>query len=96
MAVYVDPLIPAVKSRVWRWSHSAHLFADTLEELHAAAARIGLKKAFFQDREYFPHYDLTANKRARAIGLGVIPLSSELAIAKWRDFFVMIKNRSIK
>lgn len=46
------------------------MYADTLAELHAAAAYIGLKREWFQD-EKLQHYDLTANKRKAAVAAGV-------------------------
>jgi Protein of unknown function (DUF4031) len=48
------------------------MYADTLEELHAMARQIGLKPAWFQDRINFPHYDLTASKRASAVQRGAM------------------------
>lgn len=62
------------------WSHarhrcfmqgSAHLTADTLEELHAFARRIGLKRAWFQDKRV-PHYDLSPGKRELALKHGAV------------------------
>lgn len=48
---------------------SAHLTADTLEELHAMARRIGLRQAWFQ-AGLVPHYDLTPARRQAAIEAG--------------------------
>lgn len=50
---------------------SCHLTADTLEELHAFAARLGMKREWFQPKST-PHYDLTASKRERALELGAV------------------------
>lgn len=50
-----------------RW---CHLWADTVEELHALAARIGLRRSWFQSHTRLPHYDLTPSKRALAIAAG--------------------------
>lgn len=90
MTVYVDDaLIPA---RVGRWdSRWSHLIADTREELHAFAAKLGLNRRWFQDpcrpgkalvaepgsraAENW-HYDLTESKRRQAIALGAQPLTS--------------------
>jgi hypothetical protein len=49
---------------------SCHMAADTLEELHAFAYRMGLKRKWFQDKS-IPHYDLTEKMRNRAIQMGV-------------------------
>lgn len=43
-----------------------HLFADTVEELHAFAEQLDLRRQWFQDRRY-PHYDLTTHKRTWAL-----------------------------
>lgn len=68
MSVYVDQL----PGSGWgKWNGGGHLLASSLEELHAMARELGLKRAWFQDRRY-PHYDLTASKRALAIQAGAI------------------------
>ena len=87
MAVYVDDIgIPATVGRFTsRWSH---LIADTQEELHEFAKRLGLQRSWFQDpgatgspaepgsRELeFWHYDVTEGKRLRAIQLGAVAIS---------------------
>lgn len=72
MSVYVDPLI----DYGWRLGPSCHLTADTLEELHAAADAIGVRRAWFQiGQSSLPHYDLVAHKRMLAIKNGAIELT---------------------
>lgn len=73
MTVYVDEL------KLWlprqpRPFHlgSCHLTADTLEELHAFARRIGLRSGWFQGRRAVPHYDLTPARRQRALAAGAV------------------------
>jgi len=68
--VYVDTLSPCLRNKNWRYNKSCHLFADTVTELNIFAQSIGLKLSWFQGHTYFPHYDLTANKRTRAIRNG--------------------------
>lgn len=46
--------------------------ADTLDELHALADAIGLRRAWFQKRARVPHYDLTPSKRELALRAGAI------------------------
>lgn len=48
-----------------------HLVSDTsVEELHIFAARIGMKRAWFQDHR-FPHYDVLSKwRRLKAMSLG--------------------------
>ena len=74
--IFVDPLkrcrpVDEAGGR-WRWQHYCHLFSDTsIEELHEfAAARLKLKRAYFQDLPGFPSYHLTPQKRALALGNG--------------------------
>ena len=67
MAVYVD------NERIkWRGKLWCHLVADTLEELHTFAARIGLRRSWFQDHASFPHYDVTTDVRERALLAGAV------------------------
>jgi len=75
MAVYVDDsYIP------WRRGKWCHLTADTTDELHEFAARIGLRREWFQpgSRPELDHYDVTMERRARAVALGAIEET-------WRD-----------
>jgi hypothetical protein len=67
VAVYVDREEIHWKGRVW-----CHLVADSLDELHSFAARLGLKKGWFQSESFYPHYDVTLTMRARAIRLGAL------------------------
>lgn len=73
MTVYVDH---AFAFGDWgRWTGGGHLQADTAAELHEFAARLGLRREWFQSRPGRPendHYDLTARGRDLAIGLGAI------------------------
>lgn len=71
MTVYVDEF------KLWvpdppRPFHegSAHLSADSIDELHMFASRIGLKREWFQNHRILPHYDLTKRKYAKALGAG--------------------------
>ena len=73
MAVYVDDaLIPAEERNgpIRHNSRWSHLMADTLEELHAFARRLGMRPEWFQDHPRHPHYDLTEGKRHRALQFG--------------------------
>lgn len=70
MTVYVDDAVT-----LWRGQRWAHLMADTLEELHAFAARLGMPRRAFQDKTSGAHYDVTAELREHAIALGAMPIS---------------------
>lgn len=63
MSVYVDEI------RTYRTGRWCHMTADTEPELHVMAARIGLKRAWFQDTS-IPHYDLRPSKRELAVQHG--------------------------
>ena len=75
MSVYVDEMIPCVKSAKWHYDQSCHLVADSVEELHYFAGRMMLKPAWFQDKPELPHYDLTTGMRKYAISLGAIEIN---------------------
>ena len=68
--IYVDELMNCSPNKNWRWPGACHLFADTQEELHGFAERLGLKRSWFQPKKELPHYDLTPNKRKQALLLG--------------------------
>ena len=76
MTVYVDELRFTPRSKRWRYEQSCHLMAGTLEELHAFAAKLGLRRGWFQASYRWPHYDLTANKRAEAVRAGAVEMRS--------------------
>jgi Protein of unknown function (DUF4031) len=79
VTVYVDDWRqPARVGRIEaRWSH---LTAGTKEELHAFAARLGLKRKWFQDKPNGAwHYGVTESRRRQAVRLGA-------AEAPWREF----------
>lgn len=82
MAVYVDDMLRSARvGRIQsRWSH---LVADTTEELHAFAARLGMRPSWVQ----YPgtpkeHYDLTEPKRRQAVALGAEEITYPHGIAE--------------
>lgn len=86
MSVYVDPLMACVRSNVWPYDQACHLFADTEAELHAFAARLGLKRAWFQSgtrngKNCLDHYDLTRNMREKALNFGAVQVGHERTMA---------------
>ncbi len=77
MTVYVDPILKwPTKIRCFK-PGSCHMMADDLDELHAFARRLGLKRAWFQPHPRWPHYDLTVGRRARAVVLGAQEVGRE-------------------
>ena len=83
MPVYVDPL------QNWGWkirgrrTPSCHMFTSSgdLEELHAVAEKIGLKREWLHNNPDHPHYDLTPARRAAALAEGVKEVCFKEAIA---------------
>ncbi|MDU7557682.1 MULTISPECIES: DUF4031 domain-containing protein [unclassified Pseudomonas] len=74
MAVYVDS-----EDILWRGKLWCHLAADTLDELHSFASRLGLRKSWFQSKGY-PHYDVTVSMRERALIMGAIDADRETIV----------------
>jgi hypothetical protein len=70
MTVYVDDAVTW-----WRGQRWAHLMADTLEELHAMAAQLGMPRRAFQDKPSGAHYDVTIELREQALQLGATAIS---------------------
>lgn len=71
MAVYVDDVfIP------YGFMKMCHMMADTVDELHGMADRIGVERRHFQDGRH-PHYDVCMAKRKLALGFGAIPTTSK-------------------
>jgi hypothetical protein len=72
MAVYVDDLFEYPGKGRW-----CHMVSTDLEELHAMAARIGLRREWFQNHPRHPHYDLRPFSRSLAVMHGAVEVSSE-------------------
>jgi len=87
VTVYVDHAqVPArVGRHDARWSH---LTADTEDELHAFAARLGLRRSYFQPGKALGgrpsvawHYDVTEPKRLQALRMG----TQEIELDQWHE-----------
>ena len=100
MAVYVDDsAIPATvpNGPVRHTSRWSHLFADSQDELHEFAARLGLRRSYFQEGKPrgdgtpspFWHYDVTSGKRQQALALGAVPVA-------WRDSPRIMRERDAR
>lgn len=71
MTVYVDKF----PDTGWgKWNGGGHILTTDLDELHALAEKIGLKREWFQDKT-FPHYDVQRRKRELAIQNGAVEIS---------------------
>lgn len=78
MTVYVDdmfkyPMGEFRRTPTSRLMKMSHLIADTEEELHAFAAKLGLKREWWQG----DHYDIAKGVRAEAVKLGAIEITLE-------------------
>lgn len=69
--VYVDDANVAKYGRGW-----FHLTADSLDELHAFAARAGIPGRAYHRGARHPHYDITAAQRLNALRGGAHPVSA--------------------
>lgn len=82
-AIFVDSLLPCRKSQHWRFDEISHLTCGPGMEslLHAfAIGALGLRRDWFQPREYLGHYDLSPAKHQAAIAAGAHLLASREAL----------------
>ncbi len=64
-----------------------HMIADSDEELHAMADKLGISRSYFQkEGTYKRHYDITTSKRVLAIKAGAISI-------RMSDLGYLIRNR---
>lgn len=85
MTVYVDDMnAPYGRMKM------VHMLADSDEELHAMADRIGVNRKWWQspDKTSGSHYDIALSKKALAIQFGAIGIT-------WRQAGAMNTRRKI-
>ncbi len=70
MPVFVDDMYRYPMGRFGRLKMS-HMIADTEEELHQMADKIGVSRRWYQG----DHYDVGMTKRAKAIRYGAVEIS---------------------
>lgn len=80
MSVYVDTARNRFGTMIM-----CHMWADTAEELHAMAAAIGMRRAWYQAPDAprpasFPHYDVCLSRRSQAIRLGAVEVCRAEAV----------------
>jgi hypothetical protein len=76
MTVYVDELRTHAQSPACLLGVSCHLTADSPEELHAFARRLGLERWWCHEHRGRPHYDVSEKRRARALQLGAVEITA--------------------
>lgn len=81
MSVYVDASIYGFGRMIM-----CHMIADTPEELHAMADRIGVARRWFQapPKASFWHYDIAKSKRTLAVKYGAIECDRNAFVAALR------------
>ncbi len=79
MAVYIDDMYRYAIG-AFRGERMSHLIADSDAELHALAARIGMKRQWFQG----DHYDVPFARRDLAVAAGAIEITYRQAGAMRR------------
>lgn len=101
MTVYVDTLTQhdltgksAQVQRVFK-DGACHMFTDgPLEELHAMAQEIGMRRSWFQDHWPLPHYDLNQERRAAAVRAGAVECDKHKTVAVMRANLTAMKAAS--
>ena len=81
MTVYVDDMRANFGRMVM-----CHMVADTDEELHAMAARIGVARRWHQaPPKHDSHYDIALSRRALAVAAGAVEITwRQCAAMNWR------------
>lgn len=88
MPVYVDDMHLYPMGQFGRMKMS-HLLADTDEELHAMADKIGVARRWHQaPPRHDSHYDIAMSKRAQALAHGAIAIT-------WRQAGAMNMRRRV-
>jgi Protein of unknown function (DUF4031) len=88
VAVYVDDAHIRARGRVW-----SHLVADTADELHEAAAKLGLRREWAQDKGRTLHYDVPSELRDHAIAAGVaLPITWQELVSRRETISPLVRR----
>lgn len=80
MTVYVDNMYQSSMGSYGRMKMS-HMIADTEQELHQMADKIGVARKWFQG----DHYDIAMSKRKIAVENGAVELTMRDMVHKLRE-----------
>lgn len=87
MSVYVDASIWPLRGFNGRRMMMCHMLADSLDELHAMADKIGVARRWFQNKPgKAPHYDICKSKRALAVKAGAVECDRSAIVAVIKRF----------
>lgn len=91
MSVYVDESVHPFGRMMM-----CHMTADTAEELHQMADKIGVARKWFQSQSRYAHYDICKSKRALAVAAGAKEVTSKeiVPIAKALRYKILWPNGS--
>ena len=95
--VYVGPCEYPI-GKLWKGQKWCHMFADTVEELHAMADQIGMRREWFQGapKHKLEHYDLNSARRGKAVAAGAVSLTYGEENAKLREFFAKLREQKLQ
>ena len=88
MTVYVDQ-----GKYPYRGMLMSHMLSEDLDELHAMAERLGVRR-HFQASGSCPHYDICQTKRAVAIQAGAVVIDRRQVAALVRAWRVRLRSES--
>jgi len=76
MPVYVDNMHQSKMGKYGRMK-MCHMLADTVQELHEMADKIGIDRKWYQGppKSINPHYDICMSKRSMAVDNGAIQVT---------------------
>lgn len=89
MTVYVDDMHTVPLGR-YRKMKMSHMIADSLDELHLMADKIGVDRRWYQGppKTRVAHYDICLSKRGLAVKHGAVEITMSEAgrlIRSWRE-----------
>ncbi|MFN0087551.1 MAG: DUF4031 domain-containing protein [Blastocatellia bacterium] len=104
MAILIDSFYNGSRGPIRYWyRRCGHLVSDhSVEELHDFAARLGLRREWFQAKS-IPHYDLTGGAYDLALELGAVLVSSRDIVrravrieAEFELLFVEVRKKCMR